>query len=122
MTELDEHYKMLLNVGFVVLREAVLSGSSDWVQAELDMLHNVPSLIEEPNVYRHRYYWDKERAAYLNWIERFGSEHAKSRVVVFYAPIWNSIGKLIESLPDPKSAAVVVPSKVSSHSAFRKES
>ena len=45
MTELDDHYKMLLSAGFIVLREALDSGIADWANAEIEMLHNVPSLI-----------------------------------------------------------------------------
>ncbi len=108
MNELDDHYKMLLNVGFIVLREASQYQSPGWVEAEIEMLHNVPSLIGETNLHRHRYYWDKERIAYIDWITKFGSAHAKSRMAVFYEPIWDSIGKLLNSSPDPKVGAEVI--------------
>ena len=97
MNDLDDNYKMLLNVGFIVLREALQSGSTDWVKAEIEMLHNVPSLIGETNALRHEYYWEKERTAYVEWIKKFGSEYAQSRMAVFYEPIWESISKEIES-------------------------
>ena len=105
MNELDDNYKMLLNVGFIVLREAVQSGSADWATAEIEMLHNVPSLIGESNIHRHRYYWDKERTAYIEWIKNFGNEHAQSRIAVFYEPIWKSLSKELESLKDQKLGA-----------------
>jgi hypothetical protein len=106
MNELDDNYKMLLNVGFIVLREALQSGSTDWVKAEIEMLHNVPSLIGETNALRHEYYWEKERTAYVEWIKKFGSEYAQSRMAVFYEPIWESISKEIESQTHKKIGAI----------------
>lgn len=106
MSELDDQYKMLLHVGFIVLREALHSGSADWAKAELEMLHNVPSLIGETNSHRHRYYWEKERIAYVEWMKKFGSEYAQSRMATFYEPIWESLGKEIEMLTDQKIGAI----------------
>ncbi len=106
MNELDVNYKMLLNVGFIVLREALQSGSADWVKAEIEMLHNVPSLIGETNALRHKYFWEKERTAYVEWIKKFGNDYAQSRMAVFYEPIWESISKEVESLTLLKIGAV----------------
>lgn len=96
MNELDEQYKMLLSVGFIVLREALDSGNTDWVSAEIEMLHNVPSLIGEAKISRHEYYWEKERAAYIGRTSRNGS--ALLLMNAFYQPIWESIRKEIECL------------------------
>ena len=98
MSELDEGYKMLLSVGFIVLREAVQSGTVEWIKAEIEMLHNVPSLIGESNVERHRYYWSHERKAYIDWIMQNGSDYAKSRMSTFYEPIWESMHKEIHCI------------------------
>lgn len=106
MTELDDHYKMLLSAGFIVLREALDSGIADWANAEIEMLHNVPSLIGEPNVLRHRYYWEKERTTYVERINGSGNERAQSRMAVFYVPLWEPIGKEIESLTNRKVGAI----------------
>ena len=97
MTEIDEGYKMLLNVGFIVLREAAQSGAKDWLNAEIEMLHNVPSLIGEFNVHRHRYYWQKERLAYIEWMNHNASAHAKSRMLTFYEPVWNAMAEVMEA-------------------------
>jgi len=106
MNELDNNDKMLLKVGFIVLREAIQSGSTEWAKAEIEMLHNVPSLIGESNILRHRYYWEKERTAYVEWIKTFGSDYARSRMAVFYQPIWESIAKELESLMEIKLGAI----------------
>lgn len=98
MNRLDDCYKMLLNVGFIVLREAMQSGSREWLNAELEMLHNVPSLIGESNGHRHRYYWLQERIAYMEWISTSGSDHAKSRMKTYYQPVWEEMSKEIDAM------------------------
>ena len=87
MRALDEFYTRLLEVGFVILRQAVDEGDSAWLKAEFEFLHNVPSLIGESNVLRHRYFWLAEREMYLSWIENHASELAISRMRTYYAPI-----------------------------------
>ena len=65
METLDDLYCQLLKVGFVVLRQAVDANDNDWLSVELELLHNVPSLIGETNSNRHEYFWFQERKAYL---------------------------------------------------------
>lgn len=100
MHELDDGYKMLLNVGFIVLRDAIQSGSSEWIKAEMEMLHNIPSLIGESNSERHKYYWLHERRAYVDWISKYGSEYARSRMKTFYDPTWEAMAKEVQILID----------------------
>ena len=69
LTELDQVYIELLQVGFIVLRQAVDSGNNDWVNAEVEMLHNIPSLVGEKNSHRHQHYWNAERPQYIKWIK-----------------------------------------------------
>ncbi len=106
MSKLDEAYKMLLNVGFIVLRDAVQSKSSEWIKAEIEMLHNIPSLIGESNAQRHKYYWLQERKSYMDWMAQDGSEYAKSRMQTFYEPIWNSMSTEIDALIRKQMGAV----------------
>jgi hypothetical protein len=81
-----------------VLREAVFSGKRYWSEAELEMLHNVPTLLGENNVERHRYYWFRERQHYINWASSPGREQAKSRMLTFYEPIWREMDALLAEL------------------------
>ena len=94
MEILDHAYAQLLRVGFVVLKQAIDSKHPDWVQAELEWLHNVPSLLGEENVERHRYFWDEERIHYLDWVLRQGSDEAKSRMKTYYEPLLNELEPL----------------------------
>ena len=88
MNRLDRLYSRLLQVGFLVLRQAIDEGDVDWARAEVEFLHNVPSLIGESASERHAYFWNEERAAYRKWIEANGSPLAQSRMRTYYEPIW----------------------------------
>ncbi|MBW3596788.1 MAG: hypothetical protein KY475_05870 [Planctomycetes bacterium] len=95
MGDLDYAYAQLLQRGFLVLRQAVDSGDQDWVRAEVAFLHNVPSLIGEENVERHRYFWNEERRHYLDWIASQGSEAVRSRMRTYYEPLWSEMEPLV---------------------------
>ncbi len=98
MTQLAPLYIQLLQVGLIVLRQAVESGDREWFDAELELLHNVPSLIEEANTARHRYFWDQERTRYLEWVSGSGRDLARSRMRTFYEPIWDEMEPLVHQL------------------------
>ena len=95
---LDAYYAHILRVGFLVLKQAVESGNRDWVNAELELLHNIPSLLGETNPERHRYFWLKERTHYMNWVSAPGRADAQSRMRTFYEPIWNEMALPMEEL------------------------
>ena len=91
MEELDAFYCHLLHLGFVVLRQAIHSRNDAWIQAEVDLLHNLPSLISESNTERHRYFWFVERDLYLEKIAALRLEKATSRMKTYYEPILNEM-------------------------------
>jgi hypothetical protein len=96
MTQLDLLYAQNLQTGFIVLRQALESGIQDWVNAELELLHNVPSLMGERNKERHRYFWYKERTRYIDWVSAPKRDALKSRMLTYYEPIWNEMEPLIK--------------------------
>src|SRR5438067_593792 len=98
MRDLDSFYAHLLSVGFVVMREAAESVDQDWLDAEFELLHNVPSLIGEGNIERHRYFWSQERTHYIEWASAVGRENAKSRMLTYYQPIWNEMEPIVGRL------------------------
>ena len=61
----DEVYRDILGFGLLHVRNAAYSGDAHTCEIEADHLHNLPSLIGEPNELRHRYYYDNERTLYL---------------------------------------------------------
>ena len=95
MKELDDLYRQFLIVGFIVLRQAADTHDLEWINAELELLHNVPSLIGESNSKRHEYFWNCERTAYIKWASASGKEQPKSRMRTYYEPIWRKMESLI---------------------------
>jgi hypothetical protein len=91
MSLIDKCYCDLLRAGFIVLRQASDASDPEWVSVEIEMLHNLPSLIGETNIARHMYYWEQERTAYIEWVSQPGREVPKSRMEVFYAPVWREL-------------------------------
>ncbi len=110
MTDLDLLYARFLQVGFIVIRQAIESAKQDWIDAELELLHNVPSLVGEGNPERHRYFWFQERAHHMEWVSAPGREEAKSRMLTYYQPIWDEMEPLVARLltkhEQPKKVAV----------------
>ncbi len=98
MNDLDVLYAKLLSFGFIVMREAAFSGKRDWMEAELEMLHNVPSLVAEDKIERHRYYWFSERQSYIEWASAPGREQEKSRMLTYYEPIWREMEPYVTDL------------------------
>jgi len=103
MKELDALYCWLLRVGFTSLREAVAVGDLEWAKTEIEMLHNLPSLVGETNFSRHKYYWEKERVAYLEWVSQPGRDEAKKRMLTYYEPFWRQMEPLVEKMNPPKN-------------------
>jgi hypothetical protein len=96
--ELDRLYCLLLTTGFTVLRQASEAQDARWVASELELLHNVPSLIGETKVGRQEYFWEQERTRYIEYVAASGGEMQKSRMRTYYEPIWREMEPLIVSL------------------------
>jgi hypothetical protein len=95
MTRLDELYIRLLHLGLLVLREAIAARDLDWANAEVDLLHNVPSLIGETNTARHKYFCLQERTQHIEWVSAPGREYQRSRMRTYYEPIWSEMEMLV---------------------------
>lgn len=98
MPELDKLYLRLLDVGFSVLRQAIDSEDPAWINAELEFLHNIPSLVGETKLGRHQYFWDQEQRHFQNQINRSANAFAKSRMQTYYIPILREMQHVIEPL------------------------
>lgn len=93
--ELGQAYVRMLHSGLIAVRDAIAEGQRDWAYALADLLHNLPSLIGEPNGERHRYFWKGERPLYLERIAAVGSEEAVRHTRIYFEPIWTEIGPLM---------------------------
>jgi len=91
MNHLNMLYSKLLGFGFTFLREAVDLQNYDWANAEIELLHNVPSLLDESNVERHRYFWFTERNSYIEWASALGRDKQQRRMKVYYEPVWKEM-------------------------------
>ena len=98
MKKLDDLYCQFLKVGFVVLRQAADACDPAWVLAEIELLHNIPSLIGERNAKRHAYFWHQERKAYVEWVIAAGKELPRSRMATYYEPIWKEMEGILLTL------------------------
>lgn len=96
MDELNSLYIQMMHVGMLVLRQALSEGDRDWANAEVELLHNVPSLINEPDACQHQYFWNATRAHHVEWASGSGRERAKSCVNTYYQPLWNQMEPLIK--------------------------
>ena len=108
MTHLDSVYARLLQLGFLVLRQAIDSKDDAWIAAEMDLLHNIPSLIGEENLHRHRYFWEKERTHYLERVAQTPREEARSRMRTYYEPLWLEMKPLVDELFAPSNKQAVI--------------
>jgi hypothetical protein len=69
MTERDGIYAQILRHGLLRIRDSAALGYVKYCEVESEHLHNIPSLIGETNKKRHEYYFDKERAYYLERVD-----------------------------------------------------
>jgi hypothetical protein len=95
MNELNALYSKLVGFGLISLREAVRCQDLEWAEAEIEQLHNIPSLLDEPNVERHRYFWFTEREAYIQWVKTSGHEVPQRRMRLFYEPVWREMEPIL---------------------------
>jgi len=91
MKPIDKCYLELLNRGLVAIRNASLIPDLDWVRADAEFLHNVPSLIGEENFLRHQYFWNQERQHYMDLTYKDGNESRISSVRTYYVPVLEQI-------------------------------
>jgi hypothetical protein len=109
MESLNALYVRMLHLGMIVLRQAFESKDDRWLNAEIELLHNIPSLLDEVNVKRHQYFWFKERETYIAWSAAAGSEQQRSRMRMYYEPIWRDMQPIILAI-DEETMAPGVPS------------
>lgn len=87
MSQRDRLYAELLHRGLMILRTAHTQQLTRWVAAEIEFLHNVPSLIGECNIRRHVYFWEQECTHYIEIISSLGLDEASYRVRIFHVPV-----------------------------------
>jgi hypothetical protein len=102
MEKLNSLYTSLLHFGLLVLRQAIYSNNNDWAKLEIEMLHNIPSLIIELNIERHRCFWFIQRDLYIQRILALNDDEPKSRMRTYYDPIWREMEPIILDMLNKK--------------------
>ena len=95
MSELNALYSRVLGYGLISLREAVRCRDLEWAEAEIELLHNIPSLLDEANLERHRYFWFDEREAYIQWVNASERPIPKRRMRLYYEPVWQEMEPIL---------------------------
>lgn len=92
MSNRDKAYLEILKYGLIFIRNSAHDGKPKVCEIEADHLHNIPTLIQEENNLRHRYYLDNERSLYL---ERRKKNEKDFDVFTFqrYEELWRIIEK-----------------------------
>lgn len=87
MDKLQKLYIRILHTGLMVFRTALEMGHNEWAEVELNFLHNIPSLLNETNINRHRYFWEQERLFYLERINELELDDNVTGMRPFYDDI-----------------------------------
>ena len=94
----SEAYKHILAMGLLALRDrAPRFNSSRLIEIEAEHLHNIPSLIDEGNLQRHLYYFNKERPSYIESLKNLNLPEYSDPVLRTYLMPWEV---LLENLGD----------------------
>jgi hypothetical protein len=96
--EFDRFYCFFLTAGFMALRRAAEANDAGWLNSEIELLHNVPSLIGSDVPGRHSYFWTKEGATYTDYVKMSGREAQRSHMRTYYEPIWRDMEPLVSVL------------------------
>jgi hypothetical protein len=87
-------YLDLLAGGVVAVRNQAYSGQLALCEIEADHIHNIPSLLEEPNELRHRYYIIQERGLYLDRLKSLGASEYLESMRVWYSQPWKVLASI----------------------------
>ena len=91
-------YREILHWALLAIREAASAGKSKLCETEADHLHNLPSLFDEQNEHRHRYYIASERELYLDRMKEQGETQYLEDRMRWYAEAWKTLMTL--AIPD----------------------
>jgi hypothetical protein len=81
-------YRQLLENGLVAVRNCAHAGRLALCEIEADHIHNLPSLLDEPNETRHVYYIVGERRLYLDRLKTLGADEYLEEMMNFYGGPW----------------------------------
>jgi hypothetical protein len=77
----------------VLLRNFACGGRLGFCPVEAEHLHEIPTLIDEPNEQRHLYYVQGTRGLYLQQLRELGDAMYLEQVSVWYAGPWQVLAE-----------------------------
>jgi hypothetical protein len=88
MEKRRQAYLDLLTHGLAAIVNLAHRGQVELCLIEADHLHNIPSLVDETNEHRHRYYIEQERGAYLERLRMLSAREHLTSMAVWYGHPW----------------------------------
>ena len=90
----QQAYLQLLERGLVAVRNHAHGGKITLCEIEADHIHNIPSLLDEPNETRHEYYIVGERSLYLDRLKELGATDYMESMMCWYFEPWKVLASI----------------------------
>lgn len=90
----QQAYLQILERGLVAVRNHAHGGMIALCEIEADHIHNLPSLLDEPNETRHEYYIVGERSLYLERLKKLGAAEYQETMKSWYAEPWTVLASI----------------------------
>ena len=87
-------YLRILHLGLLLIREEARAGNARLCEIEADHLHNLPTLLHEPNDARHQYYIHEERSLYLHRLIELNDPECTAQRKRLYEEPWKVLTDL----------------------------
>jgi hypothetical protein len=88
---LDPLYWTILERGIVGIRDASDQGDLSRCRAEAEHIHNILSLIGEPDIHRHLHYATHERETYVEWVLSTDRKELRNHARLAFGRVWQQM-------------------------------
>lgn len=92
----DKAYLSLLHYGLVMLRNIAHTDRIDLCRIEAEHLHEVPTLVGEPDERRHEFYLRVTRGEYLRSLRETGATEYLENATIWYSGPWQVLASAAE--------------------------
>jgi hypothetical protein len=95
----DKAYLNLLHFGLVMIRNVTHSDRIDLCRIEAEHLHEIPTLVGEPNERRHVFYLQGTRGLYLQSLREIGATEYLENATIWYSGPWRVLESVAKVRP-----------------------
>ena len=96
MNDLDRLYVSILHRGLIAIRNATWSQDLEFCKALSEYLHEIPSLIGEPNLLRHIYQATQASPMFSDWAKENGREDVLEFIETWLGEVWLQIDRVLQ--------------------------